>query len=109
MAELVHEHAGAQDGAVINHYLTGYLGAVANDAVAADNAVVSHVHVLHEEVVASHHCLALGGGTAVDGHVLAYAVVVTYLGCGILATELEVLGNAAYHGSRMDLVAVTYA
>ena len=109
MAELVYKNAGTQDGKVINDNLTGYLGAVAQYAVAAYNAVVGYMHVLHKEVVAAHNGLALGCGTAVDGYILTDTVVVAYLGCRILTFELQILGDASYHGSGMYLVAVAYA
>lgn len=105
-AELVHEYTCAEDSLVVDNGLTSQLGAVADDALAAHNGIMSHVHALHEQIVAAHHCLSLGCRTAVDGDILAYLVVVPYLGRGVLTPELEVLRNGTDDSSREEDVAI---
>ena len=100
----MYEHAGAQDGVVVHDHLSGQLGAVADDASVADEDVVCHVHSLHEQIVAAHDGLSLGGGASVDGHVLAYLVVVSDLGGGVLAAEEYVAASdtgAVEHGDAV--------
>ena len=68
-----------------------------------------HVHILHKEVVVAYYSLAFGGCSAVYGHILADAVVVTNLSGSILTLELKILRDTAYHGSGMYLITIAYA
>ncbi len=108
-AELVDEDAGAEDGEIVDDDLAGELRRVADDAAVAHENVVSDVATLHEEVVAAHDSTALGGGAAVDGHVLTDGVVVAHLSGGLFAAELEILGNGADDGTGEDAVTVADA
>ena len=91
-AELVEQAGGRDDGKVVDNHLAGKLRGVADDAAVANHAVVTDVHVLHQQVVAAHDGLSLRGRAAADGHILTDGVVVANLGRGVLALELQVLG-----------------
>ena len=67
------------------------------------------MHALHEQVVAAHDGASLGCRAAVDGHVLAYLVVVANLCCCLLAPELEVLRNGTDDSTGEEDVAVADA
>src|SRR5574344_2897894 len=55
MAELVGEYHCTDDGIVINCYFTGEFRRVTNDESVTQDAVVSHMHILHQKVVAAYH------------------------------------------------------
>ena len=63
LAELMAENGRTNDGIVVNYNLTSEFCSVADDNVTAENAVVSNVHALHEQVVVAHNCCAFGCGT----------------------------------------------
>ena len=107
--ELVEQTGGRDDCAVFDLDLAGELRGVADDAAVADYAVVSHVHVLHQQVAVTHHGLALRGCAARDGDILTDGVVVADLTGGILALELQILRFGRDAGTREELVAVADA
>ena len=51
MAELVAKHGSTDDGTVVYHYFACKFGRVADDAAAANFAVVGYVHIFHQQVV----------------------------------------------------------
>ena len=108
-AELVHEHGSADDGVVVDDDLSGKLGGIADDTVVTDGGIVGHVDALHQQVVVAHYGAAFCGGAAVDGDVLADAVVVAYLGGGFLAPEFQILGHGSDDGAGEDFVVVADA
>ena len=108
-AELMNQHMGTQYSIVVDDHFTCQFRAVADDAAITHDDIVSHVHALHEQVVAAYHSLSFGLGAAVDGHVLAYFVVVAHLGGGFLAHELQVLWYGTDDGSGEDDVALADA
>lgn len=59
VAELVAEHHSTYDGIVVDGDLACKLGRVADDESATQDAIVRHVHVLHQQVVVTH----LGGSS----------------------------------------------
>lgn len=108
-AELVHEHAGREDGVVVDGHFSCELGAVADDDIVAYDVVVRDVAAFHEQVAASYYGLTLGCSASVDGYVLADLIVVANDGESVFAAELEVLGDTADDTSRMEDVAVSDA
>ena len=109
VAELVAEHNSRNDGEIVDGYFSGKLGGVANDAAVAYHAIVSDVHVLHEQVVVAHDGGSLGSCTARDSYVLTDGVVVADLASGDLALELQVLRLCGKTGACQHLVAVSDA
>ena len=107
--ELVDEHGRADDGKVVNDNLACQLCLVANDTAVAHDSVVRYMYTFHEQVVAAHDGAPLGCSASVDGHVLAYGVVVANLGCSLLSAKLEVLRDGADDCTREDCVAITDA
>ena len=85
------EHRCRDDGIVVYNYLAGELGAIANDALVANHAIVCDVHILHEQVVVADDGGTLRCCTSRDGDILTYGVVVAYLANRVLALELQVL------------------
>ena len=107
--ELVHQHTGTQDGIVVNDYLACKLGAVADDATVTHNGIVCHMCPFHEQVVVTNYGAPFGCRSSVDGHVLAYLVVVANFGCTFLAFELKVLRNGTDDCTRKENVAIANA
>ena len=68
-----------------------------------------HVHILHEQVVRTHHGFPAACGTTADGHVFAYAVVVANLAKRVFAPVFEVLRFGADACSWEELVPVAYS
>lgn len=108
-AELVYEHVGRKDGAVVYSHFAGQFCAVANDAFIANDVVVGDVYPLHEQVAAAYHCLVLGSGTTVYGDILAEGVVVSNFRSCLLAMELQVLWNGSYDGTGEEFVTISYS
>src|SRR5699024_2356705 len=80
VAELVHAGHAAEDHAAAHMYVTGDGGVVGEDAIVGNHAVVRHVHIGHQQVVAAD---ARQGivlyRAAMNGDTLANDVVVAYL------------------------------
>ena len=91
---------------IIDGYLAGELGAIADDDVVADDVVVGDVTPFHQQVARADDGLPLGGCAAVDGDILANLVVVADDGQRLLALELQVLRDGADDGSREEDVAI---
>ena len=64
---------------------------------------------LHQQVVAAHMGAALCCRSAVDGHILAYLVVVANLCRRVLARKLEVLRDGTDYSSGEEDVAIADA
>ena len=106
---LVAKHNSRDDGEIVDGYFSGKLGGVANDAAVAYHAIVSDVHILHEQIVAAHNGSSLGSCTARDSYILTDRVVVADLASGDLALELQVLWLCGKAGACQHLVAVSDA
>lgn len=109
MAELVAEHDCRDDGEIVYCYFPGKFRGVANDAAVTYHAIVSNVHVLHEQVVVTHDGSSLGSCSTRDSHILANRVVVANLASGDFALELQVLRLCGDAGTCQYLVAVADA
>ena len=59
--ELVEQAGGGDNGIVIDFHLTSELRRVADDTAITDDAVVGHVHVLHQKIAIAYDGLAFGG------------------------------------------------
>ena len=93
--ELVHRHQAAQDDVILDRDMPGQGCHVGHDHVVADAAVMRHVGVGHEKVVAADHGFAVAGDRAsVDRGKLADHVVVADAGPGLFAPVFQVLGGA---------------
>src|SRR4029077_11304764 len=104
--ELVHQGGGAEDHPVFHDDVTGKLGAVGEDRLVADLAVVREVDVGHDPVfVADARDAGVLHRAAVDRHVLADGVVVADLDAGGLALVFLVLRRRANGGEVEDAVA----
>ena len=109
MTKLVDEHTRTDDGKIVNHHLAGNLRTVADDAAAADEAVVPHVHPFHQQVVAPHDGAAFGSRAAVDGHIFADGIVVADFGRGLFTTKFQILRDGTNHSARKERVVVPHA
>src|SRR5439155_17821319 len=88
--------------------MTADQGAGGQYASVADFAVVCHVRVDHEEVVAADARRPGLRGAAVDGDVLAEDVVIADLDAGGFAVVLEVLRAFAQDRAGVDDVAAAH-
>ena len=107
--ELVHQHTGTEDSIVVDDYLACQLRTVTDDATISDNSIMSHMRSFHQQVVIAYHGTPLGCCASVDGHVLAYLVVVAYFSCAVFATELEVLRNSTNDRTGKEDVSIADA
>ena len=102
------EQTGCRNDSIVFHFnLTGKLGGVSDDAAITDDTVVSHMHVLHQQVTVANHRLALGSGSAANGYILADRIVVAYLAGSLFTLELQVLGLGGDGRAWEELVIVT--
>ena len=108
-AELVEQTGGRNDGIVVDFYLAGKLRRVSDDAAIANNAVVSYVHVFHQQVTTAYDGLALRGGATADSYIFADGVVVANLTSSLLALELQILRFRTDRGTGEELVSIADA
>ncbi|MNM83259.1 hypothetical protein D3C81_953150 [compost metagenome] len=105
MAELMDQGEAGEDRPVADVHMPGQRGVVDQDAVVADHAVVTDVHVGHQQVVvADGGLVAILHGTAMDGDTLADHVVIADDQPGRLALVLQIGGIFAYRGKLVDAV-----
>ena len=105
--ELVEQAGGRDDGAVVDDNLSGKFCRVTDDTTVAYHAVVSDVHILHQQIAVTYDGLALRCSTSTDGDIFANGVVVANLTGCLFALELQVLWLCRDAGTRKDLVIVT--
>ena len=105
-AELVDQREAAQDHPVANVHMTGEAGVIRKDGMAADLAVMGHMAVRHDPVVA-----ADAGGAVflerapVDGHVLTDDVAIADERPGVVGRlGRHVLRDLTHRGELEDLV-----
>jgi len=108
-AELVHQHTSTQNGVIVDDYLACQLGAVTDNAAVSHNGIVCNMRSLHEQIVVAHDCASLCSRASIDGHVLAYLVIVAYLCRTLFATELEVLRNGTDDSTWEEDVSIANA
>ena len=101
--------AGRDNGIVVNNDFAGKLRGITDDTAIANLAVVTDVHILHQQVAVADNSLSLRSRTATDGDILANRVVVANLAGGLLALELQILGFGGDAGTWKELVIVAYA
>ena len=89
--ELVEQAACRDDSVVVDDYLAGKLSGVADDTTITYLAVVSDVHILHQQIAVTYGGLTLRSSTTADGYVLADRVVIANLTCSLFALEFQVL------------------
>ena len=77
--------------------------AIDNHAMATDLAVVCHVSIGHNQVVATDNGFTLCRRTAIDRSALAHYIVIAQLGSSVLALELQILGNTRDNRTRMNI------
>ena len=91
-AELVHAGKSADCRVVLNGDMAGECRSIRQDDVIAKMAIVSNMHIHHQEVVISYYRLPPTAlRSTVDVHVLAKDVVRTDRQEGVFALELEIL------------------
>lgn len=88
VGELVNERSTANDCVIVDNDLTSHLHGIRHDYIVANNAVVCHMAISHNETVAADYGLALRGSTSVDSYALANCCVVANYSHSVLATEL---------------------
>ena len=76
-AKLMNKHSRANDRKVIYNHLACELSLIANNTSVSDYGVVSHVHTLHQKIIASHHSTTFCCCTSVDCNILSNGVIVT--------------------------------
>ena len=106
MAKLMAEHCGTNDSVVINGDFTGQFGRIAYDKTTSEDAIVGHMHILHQQVIATDSSGSFGGCTTGDGYILPDAVVVTKHAGGLFSLEFQVLrlGRDACTGKYLIVV-----
>ena len=100
MRELVHQRAAAYHRVVVNFDFAGKLARVGDYQAVVQDAVVTHVHVCHQQIVVADDGASLRSRAAVDGHELADGVVVANLAGRLFALEFKILRHSANHSVR---------
>src|SRR5258708_27819510 len=91
-AELVHRAEGSHIRIIIDNHVPGKRGAIRENGVAADNAIVSDVRIRHEQIVAADPRNAASLlGTAADRGKFSKPVFITNLKFRGLAAEFQIL------------------
>src|ERR1043166_6368011 len=88
--------------------MAGHEGAVGEHAAIADDAIVRHVAVRHEEIAAADHRLHGMSGAAMDGHVFAEDVVVADFERGRFVVVFEMLRPFAEDGAGEYLIVLAH-
>ena len=108
MAELVYKCAAANNGIVIDLDFAGKLCGVGDDDIVADNAIVRHVRICHDETVVAYYSFIFRGSTAVDGNTFADGCIIADNSNGVFASELQILRNGSDYGSREYCTVAAY-
>src|SRR5690606_1054588 len=99
------QRVAAEDGPVIHDDMTGQGRVVDQDGVVADHAVVTDVHIGHQQVVVADARLAtVLHGAAVNGHAFTNDIVITDLQPGRLPLVLQIGGILADTGELKNAV-----
>lgn len=108
MGVLVENHVRRQYGVALDSHVTGYGDAVAQHTVAFDVGIMAYMAVGKDKVAVAYHSALGRGESAVDDHMLADGVVVTYGEMRLPAFPSEVLGLGAYYGSLIHFVVLAH-
>jgi hypothetical protein len=98
-----------EHGKIVNDNMASQIDIVGQNAVVADNAVVSHVHVGHQQAVVTDSGLKVGCGTPVEGAVLSDNGVFPDGNGRILSPEFEVLRYGPDYGTGKNFTALSQA
>ena len=110
---LLHHHAIALNGTIMDFTLSGNAGTDTDDAMVEDMDIVADVHTVHDEVLVADKCGLVGISTSGYHHILADVVVIAdddlrgrtfhiveILGCGtddcILVNDITVSHRGAF-------------
>jgi hypothetical protein len=102
-AKLVDGHHTAYDGVLVYVHVPGYVHGIGYDGIFANDAVMRHVRVGHDEHIGLYHGLVAIGRAAVNGYIFAYGYVIAQLHGAILVLKLEVLWHSRYDRTGVDL------
>ena len=89
--------------------MSAKLNAVGDDDVIAHDAVVSNVHVGHQQTVTAHFCLTAMRGATIHGHAFAQYRSIADDGKRRLAVILQVLRGRTNNDARMQPYVLTDA
>ena len=104
-AELVHRAERTDTGIVLHRDVAGQGGAIGQDAMVADGAVVTDVGVGHDQAVAANAGSATASlRSAGDGDVFADGVVIADLERGGFATVFQILRGDSQAGEGIDTI-----
>ena len=99
----MHSRVASDDCPIANLNLACQRHTIDDHAVATNLAVVSHVSVCHNQVVATYDRLTLSRRTTIDRSTLAHHVIIAQLGSRILALEFQILRDTGNHRTRMNI------
>ncbi len=103
-AELVDADLPRDVGPVFHDDVAGESGAIGDDDVIADMAIVGEVHADHDEVVAADGGSSVGLHAAVDGHVLSDDVFGADDQLAAGSAVAGMLRHSAEHGAFIDVI-----
>src|SRR5678816_2923202 len=108
-AELMYATVGAYRHVICDLYVACKRGAVCENDVVADNAVMRHVRLCHEEVVVADTSQSASTGRAsMHCDKLAKDISLTYYQACALSLELEVLWYLSETGEWEEAVSYTH-
>ena len=105
-AKLVNTGKRADRRVILNQYMTGQCSRVCHDDVIAENTVVAHVHICHEEVVITDPGIpAAAFRSTMDIHVFAKRIVIANRQKCFFAFEFQILRFQTDGRKRIEPVA----
>jgi len=84
-----------------------YLGVITHDAVVANDTIMSKMAISHNKAIAADNSFFPVNSTTIDSHKLPYRCIVANDDLGILALELQVLGDSGNNGARKNPAILT--
>lgn len=80
MAELMHQHIGADNGVVIDNDFPAHLGGISDNASVSDDHVMCYVNAFHQQIVVADDSSTFRRCAAIDRDVLTDPVIVPDFG-----------------------------
>jgi len=91
MNKLVHSGYSADGGIIMHMHMPGKLHHIGNHAEAADLAVVSNVHVFHQQIIAAHHGIFFHHIATVNSNKFTDGVIAANAQTRSFAFKLQIL------------------
>ena len=110
MTELMDSGKTANDGKVINCYMSSQGGSIGQYDMTSYMAVMSYMRIGHAQIVASYACdTSTAFGSSVECGKFANGIFISKLKPGDFTPEFEILRSTTNESMGMNVIALTYA